>query len=281
MKKLHFLPILALMVLVAVTGCKKNSPDDNGDLSNDMVEETSYADEISQADDIFDESDDFAGEAFDMGSLGQKGGPQVLANCATVTKDTIGSPDSLTIDFGPTNCLCKDGRYRRGKIIVSQTGHYKTSSFNRTITFDNYHVNNNLFYGTRSITNMGLNSSGNMYFNIVLNGHIVLNATKDTISHVSNRTRTFTAGQNTTQLSDDEYDITGRGTHTKATGKVYTTNITQALHVATSCNWVMSGKLAITPQGASSPRVLDFGSGACDDKATLTVNGKTKNIILK
>jgi hypothetical protein len=280
MKKLYFLPSVLLLVLV-ITGCKKNGADGVNNLSGDMVEETGYADDIAQADDIFDESDDFADEAFDMGSLGQKGGPQVLSNCATVTKDTVGSPDSLVIDFGPTNCLCKDGRYRRGKIIVAQTGHYKNAGFNRTITFDNYHVNNNLVYGSRSIANMGLNSAGNMYFSIALNGNLVLNATKDTISHISNRTRTFTAGQSTTQLSDDEYDITGGGTHKKATGKVYTTNITQALHVATNCNWVMSGKLAITPQGATGPRVLDFGNGTCDDKATLTVNGKTKNIILK
>ena len=31
--------------------------------------------------------------------------------CATVTYDSISNPKTITINFGPTNCMCLDGRY--------------------------------------------------------------------------------------------------------------------------------------------------------------------------
>ncbi|WP_276133597.1 hypothetical protein [Polluticoccus soli] len=279
--KLNF-PLYTAAVFVALlslSACKKDRTSDNTPTTQE--EDTQYADDMAKADQAFDELDGIADQADALGNVALKGGSNPLGGCATVTKDTVGTPDSLTIDFGSTNCLCKDGRYRRGKIIITQTGHYKDSAFNRTFGFSNYYVNNNQVYGSKSVTNMGHNSAGHMFYSIVVDGHVVLNSTNDTISHIANRTRTFTAGENTPQLSDDEYDITGSGSHTKATGKTYAMNITSPLHVALNCNWIKSGSISILPQGATFPRVLDYGNGNCDDSATITVNNKSKTIILK
>lgn len=263
-----------------LTACRRDQKDNNV-TNNSTTEDTGYADDIARMDQSFDEVDGFADQATEMGSLQLKGGANTLSNCATITKDTVGTPDSLIIDFGPTNCLCKDGRYRRGKIIITQTGHYKDSGFIRHFGFENYHVNDNWIYGGKSVVNKGHNSSGHIYYEININGHIVINATKDTASHVSSRIRTFTAGENTTQIADDEYNITGSGTMTKANGKTYAMTITSPLHIAANCNWIESGTVSILPQGATNARVLNYGNGNCDDQATITVNGNTKTIILK
>lgn len=267
------------VALLSLSACKKDRTNNTNVTTQE--EDTQYADDMAKADQAFDELDGFADQADALGNVALKGGPNPLGGCATVTKDTVGTPDSLTIDFGPTNCLCKDGRYRRGKIIVTQTGHYKDSAFNRTFAFNGYYVNDNMVYGSKSVTNMGHNSASHLFYNIVVDGHMVLKTTNDTISHLANRTRTFTAGENTTQLADDEYDITGSGSHTKATGKKFTVNITSPLHIALNCNWIESGTVSILPQGATNPRVLDYGNGNCDDSATITVNNKSKTIILK
>lgn len=270
--------IAVLAGMLLFTACRR---DKTNNTINDTTEDTGYADDMARMDQAFDEVDNFGDQAAEMGSVQLKGGANTLSNCATVTKDTVGTPDSVTIDFGPTNCLCKDGRYRRGKIIITQVGHYKDSGFSRHFAFDNYYVNDNYVYGSKSVVNKGHNPSGHLYYEIAIDGHMVKNTTNDTVSHVANRTRTFTAGENTSQISDDEYDITGSGTQTKANGKTFAMAITTPLHMAANCNWIESGTVSITPQGATNPRVLDYGSGTCDDKATITVNGKTKNIILK
>ncbi len=47
-----------------------------------------------------------------------------FGNCATIEFDIESNPKKVTIDFGETNCLCEDNRYRKGKIIVEYTGNY-------------------------------------------------------------------------------------------------------------------------------------------------------------
>jgi hypothetical protein len=267
-------------IALCFAACKRDkttvSPVDNS-----ITEETGYADDQAKLDQTFDEVENFSDEAVATGGVGLKGGFVTLSGCATVTK-VSGTVDSVIIDFGSTNCLCKDNRYRRGKIIITYSGgHYRDSGYVHTITFNNYYVNDNYVYGSKTVTNKGHNSAGHMYFLITVDGHIVLNSTKDTISHVSNRTRIWVAGENTTQISDDEYEITGNGTMTRANGQKYTINITKGLHIAMNCHWIEAGTVSITPNGATFARVLDYGNGNCDDQATLTVNGKTKTITLK
>jgi len=43
---------------------------------------------------------------------------------------------------------------------------------------------------------------------------------------------------------------------------------------------LVKGVMEITPSGKTA-RVIDFGNGACDDDATITVGKTTKNFKLK
>jgi hypothetical protein len=78
---------------------------------------------------------------------------------------------------------------------------------------------------------------------------------------------------------DDAYEITGSGTVTRPNNTSFTMNITAPLLVALNCNWIKQGTVQITPAN-NVVRTLDYGSGTCDDQATLTVNGNTTNITL-
>ncbi|HVA98622.1 MAG TPA: hypothetical protein VNG53_06975 [Bacteroidia bacterium] len=68
----------------------------------------------------------------------QQGNENVLSTCATVTNDTSVTPHVLTINFGTSNCMCIDGRYRRGEIIVNYSGRYFDSASVHTLSFSNY-----------------------------------------------------------------------------------------------------------------------------------------------
>jgi hypothetical protein len=205
---------------------------------------------------------------------------ELLSQCATVTHDTTVSPRLITIDFGTTNCLCNDGRYRRGKILVSYTGNYFGAGSARTITFDNFYRNDNKVEGTRTVTNNGLNSAGQYTWTI--NAQNMKITRTDGTFHTWNsvRTRTMVAGQSTPLIwSDDEYELNGNANGVNRNGIAYTADITTTLHRSMSCRWIDRGVITISPTGKAQ-RELDFGSGTCDNEATIRVGNRTRTITL-
>jgi hypothetical protein len=274
--KLTFSGICIMVLLVTFAACKK---DNNNATDVSTEEDSGYAEEQARMEQSFDDAESLSDEAYTNGASALKGGAYLLSSCATVTKDTISNPHTLTIDFGTANCLCNDGRYRRGQIIVTYAGKYRDSGYVRTIGFNGYYVNNNQVTGTRQITNMGHNSNGHLYYNISVNGAIVLDSNKGTITQVSTRTRTWVNGENTLVLADDVYEITGSGTLTRPNNTTVAENISSPLIVANNCQWIKQGIMQLTPQGKAT-RSLNYGNGNCDNQAVLTVGSKTKTITL-
>jgi hypothetical protein len=200
--------------------------------------------------------------------------------CATVSVDTVSSPHIITIDFGTTNCLCNDGRYRRGKIMASFTGRYKDAGTVISISFSNYFVNDNQLTGTKKITNNGLNAAGHLVYKIEVNGSVIKANGAGTATWISTRQREWIAGSATPLiLNDDVYSITGSASGTTAKGKSYTISITTALVRKMSCRWFESGVLDVTPQNKPT-RTLDYGNTGCDANATVTISGHTFPIVL-
>jgi len=153
---------------IMVTGCKKN---------NDIqLEDKTISQDDAYAESTFENVSDMADEAYDIGTgnhLKSIDGNRIfLSECATVTLDTTVFPRVMTVDFGDVNCLCNDGKYRRGKIIITFTGRYRQPGTVITHTFGNYYVNDNSVAGTKVVTNMGENDNGNLYFTIEVEGVI-------------------------------------------------------------------------------------------------------------
>jgi len=273
--KLTLPGMLLLAAVLAFAACKK----DNNMQTVAEEEDTNYAAEQARMEQTFEDAESLSDEAYINGASALKGGAYLLSNCATVTKDTISSPHTLTVDFGTANCLCNDGRYRRGQIVVTFAGKYRDSGYVRTIGFNNYYVNDNQVTGTRQVTNMGRNSNGQLYYNISVNGSVILDSNKGTITQVSTRTRTWVNGESTLIRADDVYEITGTGTFTRPNNTTVAENITSPLIVALNCPWIKQGVIQLTPQG-KAVRSLNYGNGNCDNQAVLTVGNKTKTITL-
>ena len=191
-----------------------------------------------------------------------------------ITIDTTGSVKTVTVDYGSSNCDCNDGKTRRGKIVTAFTGPYHAQGTIITHTPVDYYVNDIKIEGTKTVENMGLNTTGQPYFNVQIDGVATL-TTGETMTYTSTRVRTWTAGFNTLlNRFDDEYDITGTASGVFSSGGSYTANITAPVHIKVGCGFPVSGTVEITPQ--SHPvRVLDYGTGTCDATFTVTVNGHT------
>jgi hypothetical protein len=203
---MHHTPLkLSLMAftlagIVFFTNCKRNNQTKDND--------TTVANDNALGEFVYNDVLNIADEASTLSSGDNLTNYKTTSNCATVTHDTTTNPKTITVDFGSVNCLCNDGRNRRGQILISYTGHYKDSGSVHTITFNNYFVNDNQVLGTKSVQNMGTNTLGQSYFNVNVTGKIILASTGDSIIWNSTRVRTWTQGESTQTRLDDVYEIT-------------------------------------------------------------------------
>lgn len=208
---------------------------------------------------------------------------RVWGTCATRTYNA--ETRTLTIDFGATNCLCPNGKTRRGTIIVVFGGPYRLNGVvqagaSATVSLVNYFVNDKQHTGTRIFTSLG---SGSCTLD-VQNASVI---TPDgTHRWTSQRTYTRTAGFGTATIQDDKYQVSGQASGTNRKGVGYTAQIQQPLvkNFALGCaRHFTAGTVSISNSKGKS-LVLNYdptGSQACDNIASVTVNGVTRTIRLR
>lgn len=269
----------AIMMIASLAtlnvSCQKNrlTADDQQEAVDNNTADAAYTDAGNIADDAA-----MSAEAPNTPAFYQN--TSVISTCAIITRDTLSNPHKIIVDFGTTNCLCKDGKYRRGKVLVSYTGRYRDAGTVITITFDDYFVNDNKIDGSKVITNMGLNGNGHPEFSVSVQGTITFANNGGTRTWTSSRVREWIAGYNTAVRSDDIYLITGTSSGMNKSGNQYTATITKAIRKELSCKWPVSGTIEISSSDRPT-RTIDFGNGTCDDQATVTVGSRTRTITLK
>lgn len=278
-----FLIVIALNGIILINACKKEKT------VEDLEFDTSASEDNSLAEGTFSDISNIAFQAIENDSITtyriSNELNSLLSSCATLTKTPNGSGGGLiVVNFGPSNCQCFDGRLRRGIINISFTGPYKDPGTVVTTTFDEYYVGIDAakmfkVTGTKTVTNNGLNNSGNMNFTVNVQGQLI-NSSGVTMQWTSNRNREWISGSNSLMnFTDDEYVITGNASGTNFSGTSFTANIREGLHIE-FCRFITKGIFELTPAG-KPVRTFNYGFGDCDNKATLTVNGKTFQITLR
>lgn len=271
----------AFAVSVCFTACKKNadkSESETAPAQDNSFAESSYNDVNTMVDFSASAGTNFSFRVAAGGSTVRE--ETILGGCGTVTIDTVSATRAISINFGTTNCLCVDGRNRRGKINATWTGRYRDSNTVIAITYDNYYVDDNQIKGTHKTTNLGRNTAGHLVYKVEVNGQIIKANAGGTATWTSTRQREWVAGASTPlNLLDDTYSITGSASGTTAAGTSYTINITKPLVRNMTCRWFESGTVEVTPSGVAT-RTLDYGTTGCDANATVTVGSLTFNIVL-
>ena len=205
---------------------------------------------------------------------------RLLGRCVTRTYNA--DTRTLVLDFGPTNCTCSDGRYRRGKIVIVFTGNDLRRHSGATVTRQDYFVNDNQHTATRIFANLGNGS-----FSVSEPSASIIRANNGgTNSWTAQRLFTRTAGFGTPQISDDEYSITGSARGTNRRGVDYTATIEQPLikrFTAGCFRHFVSGTVVLSNFNGKT-MLLNYdpaGTNTCDNIASVTVNGRTRTITLR
>lgn len=283
MKKTFYHGLIMLGIITLTFGaCKKDKQ------NNDDVNDTVAVDENAQGDETFSDTFtsiiNFSTEYDANFTASVKPNQKILSTSEVkdspiLTISPLGNvwPKTVTFDFA--DGITKYNIIRKGKIKAVYSNRFKTTGATVTLTFENYFVNDTKIEGTKTITNLGKNAAGNYTFSVVVSKSKI-NDKRGTFTYEADRTIEWTEGEKTFNILDDEYAITGKSSGTNSKGVTYTTNIKTPLIKKIGWPYLVSGVIEIKPEDKAI-RVLNYGNGDLDAKATLTVNGITKEIWLR
>ncbi|MDA3952880.1 MAG: hypothetical protein PF485_04480 [Bacteroidales bacterium] len=264
------------------------------DNEENVIPENEYSEIIdeSYASEVFDEVEDLGDEAIDyldnattksISEVSGYGNYNRLSPCATVTRvygqDTV----SVTIDFGEVNCLCNDGRERRGKIYINHYGYYWGEGGVEIIySFEDYFVDDNQLIGTKHVYRH-INDAGNRQSDVVVDGAMILSDDQGTITWYAERTREVVEGSDTHYKSDDVIEVTGSSYGTLADGTDIISEITTPLiriNEPGCYRYFVSGVRVINI-GDEPEIIIDYGDGTCDNLAEITQDGVTRIVEIR
>ncbi len=206
-----------------------------------------------------------------------------LPVCAQVLYDS--TLRRLTIDFGTTNCLCRDGVYRRGKIYATFSGpQWPAPNATALITTDSFYVNDNRHDVEKIFFHAGQNSAGHRIIRDTVRRHVV--TTPDgTIQWSAIREYRQTQGQNTWMRWDDVWFISGGSQGTSRRGRPFSTQITDSLKIMGSCIHRVPVKGIVQLNTQNHTIILNYNpynNEACDRVASVQVDNRNPvNITLR
>jgi len=244
-----------------LSSCRKDDPADVM-TSEDLATAEDFSAEIDLVTDI---------------AIEERGGN---GTCPTVTlAQPWGTwPNTITIDYGPTGCLGPNGEHLlKGKIIITQTAEMFTAGAKRTKSFENFYVDDVRVEGTKTWTNNGKDASGSWSYTRTATDMKLTypDGTFSTWNHT--HTATLVQGALTPTHRDNVWNITGSTLGTNRNGKAFSATIIEPLVKRGNCRWITQGTIQITRDGKTS--TLDFGNGACDRLARLTLSNGEEVVI--
>lgn len=266
MKKSLLFLLTLLLATATFNACKK---EDNQVSDTDVM----TAEDLSTNEDFAEQIDLDADLAVE--DRGGSGG------CPTVTfAQPEGTwPNTITIDFGAA-CTRPDGRVLSGKLIVNQTNNIRTAGAVRTITHENFRVDDVQIEGTRTWTNNGQDANGFWSYTKTATDMKLTYADGTFTTWNKTRTSILIVGGTTDIHRDDVWSSTGTASGINRHGDVFSATITEPLIKHADCRWISQGTLSMV-RGTRSA-TLDFGNGDCDRLGKLTnANGNTFTIRLR
>ncbi len=298
----RLLTCIMVTVLLMVVSCQKEGSNTSQAENEQFAEASSEADAEAETtfDDVFDNvmgvnAQVGIGGTGVFGQANRLPGEEIISGtndpdsvinpCFKVTITSINTslfPLRVVVDFG-TGCLGRDGRMRKGKIITVYTGRLVNPGSVAETVFDGYYLNDVHVEGTHRVENKS--TSNNWVFEVKVSNAKLSKPNGNYSQWNSTKTITQIEGNLTSNIAlDDIFSIKG-----EANGSVKRDAIFfqwGARSVADNpiikrfnCRWLVKGKIAMR-RSNSDVAILDYGSGTCDAKATITINGVVREISL-
>ena len=292
-----------ISTLLLIVSCGKEKSQTGTDAQEEEVSKAA-GESAAEAETTYNEFfDDAMGVNNDVGVAGSGvfyGRPDTLTPVPRCFTTTITHPTNtqfpviVELDFGTTGCPGPDGRIRRGKIITEYTNRLIYPGAIATTTFVGFYVDAVHVEGTHKIKNISIYpvppASFTRNFEVeVINGKLT-RPDGNFIEWDSDKTITQVEGLATPDFpKDDAFKIEGSANGYVKKGNLlvrWGSTITEPLLRRLTCRWIVRGRIRTVRVNLPDPNtshwaaVLDFGLGNCDNQATITINGVTRQITL-
>ena len=276
MKTNSILKLTVLFAVILFASCTK----DNNDLANAFTTEdlqtNAKLDQV--ANDLSDIIDD---QYFTENPTGKSIAPleiNSLPPCATVTRTFNATSWTRTINFGTTGCAMPNGAILRGIVRVTGSLPYTRTNYVISYSFDGFYYNDFLVQGNRTITrSFGTSTYQTAVHPInVMDMNMTFTNSRGIFTRVGTRTRECVEGFDSVIWTDNVYVVTGNWTTTFPNGNIHSNAIsnTTPIRIRLNCDYrVVSGIVNITRPNHTA--VLNYGTGACDNEATISIDGGT------
>jgi len=208
-----------------------------------------------------------------------------LPSCATITTVLTNNTWTKTVDFGVEGCTLNNGNTVKGKMVVSFSNNFTSSTQTISYTFEGFYHNGKKIQGSKSIVRTIKET------NLLVTPHPVSTASIDltitfddgkVYSRKGTLIKEMTSGYDTWfDWDDNAFMVTGSGTTTFPNGDTFTAEITTPLEFNAACrkSVAVKGIVYITKNGATA--TIDYGTGECDTLAAITKDGVTEEVNLK
>lgn len=255
--------------------------DDNStEIANqaDVESETSVEAYFEDVDDLSNSVSNFSDASFSGRSVGLD--DRLCAEAALfLLHENPNDPDTIRIDFGTMGCTDPKGNTRKGAISMIFTGDRKAGF---SVVFDGFYLNGVLMEGTRQVTRTTFLPPT---FNFTLENGKATWPDGTFATRTASGTRVFYRTVSDPSLDSMVLKSGGTASGRTRKGNDYTMSISKDIVFKRSC--MESPKRIFIPVSGtknvtvgSKNMIIDFGEGACDKIATVTVDGVSKEITL-
>ena len=284
--KTKFLLIATCITLSFFISCNSD------DKTNDETAKTISNDEIitnSKIDASIEDVTNIAEDQFtaQQNSTNKPGGTikNFLPSCAVITTVLTNNTWTRTVDFGMEGCTLENGNSVKGKMVITFSNDFTTSTQTISYTFEGFYHNGKKLQGSKSIVLTKKSTDLLADVHPVATAAIDMTITFDDGSvyiRKGSLTKETIAGYDTWfNWEDNVFVVTGSGSTTFPNGDTFSAEITTPLEFKASCKTsiAVKGILSITKNGATA--VIDYGNGDCNTLVTVTKDGVTEEIDLK
>jgi hypothetical protein len=301
------LTAIFFIIVIFIFSCKKEtsqtlSPQDETEVTLNATQSNAEAEDVFNG--IFD---DVLGVNADVGMggtgifarkalnnyetyLGRIDNTNLLPPCLNIiiVKTTVDPfPVTITFDFGGSGCTANDGHWRKGKIIINYSNRLLVPGAVASVSFDNFSIDSISIDNSTTYTISNTGTQDNLQFTVDITAKLSKPGGNYSEWH-SHKIISRTEGNLTSTPLDDVLKIEGN-----ASGKLkrndlvvaWKSEITEPFIKRFSCRWISKGVIKTGRENLSSNSqwigTLDYGTGNCDNRASLTINGINYEITLR
>lgn len=201
-----------------------------------------------------------------------------IGDYANVTVDPADGtfPKTVTIDFGD-GCRGRDGKLRKGAIILHYSAPIRRPGAVLTVTFRNYYINRAHIEGKTTISNLSTDEATK--YSVQVEGGKISWPNGRGLSYNGTKVVTQIEGMGTRTIRDDVYSLEGRSEIKYANGRTVTKNTETPLIKPVACKWFVEGVVKIKINDRTF--YIDFGNGECDNKAIVKWANGEREISLR